>query len=363
MTTRAYVFNPGPAALPLEVLEEAREQLVSHEQTGLSIMEMSHRSKYVEQMNGQTQQLLLELLGLNDKDYHVLFMGGGASTQFALMPMNFLAPDTVGNYVLTGSFSDKAYSEAGYIGSTHVAASTKDAKWRTIPAPQDVQLSERAAYVHITTNNTIEGSRYNALPEVGDIPLFGDMTSDILSRELPLDRFSLIYAGAQKNLGPAGVTAVVVKDDLLQRASRDIPVILRYETSAKDRSLYNTPPVHAIYMTNLVLQWVKKNGGVAAIEQRNREKAGLLYDAIDGSGGFYRGIVDPDVRSDMNITWRMPSEELEQQFLEESKQHAFVGLAGHRSVGGLRASAYNAVPLEACRALAAFMTDFMKRNG
>jgi len=363
MTKRAYVFNPGPAALPLEVLQEASEQLANHEQMGLSIMEMSHRSKYVEQMNQETQQLLLELLGLKEGDCHVLFMGGGASTQFALMPMNFLAPETVGNYVLTGSFSEKAYSEAKYIGGTHVAASTKDANWRTIPDAQAIRLSERPAYVHITTNNTIEGSRYNALPEVGDTPLFGDMTSDILSRVLPLDRFSLIYAGAQKNLGPAGVTAVIVKDELLQQASRDIPVIMRYETYAKDRSLYNTPPVHAIYMTNLMLRWVKKHGGVAAMEKMNRAKAKLLYDAIEGSGGFYQGIVDPGVRSDMNITWRMRSEELEKQFLEESKQHAFIGLAGHRSVGGLRASAYNAVPLEACQALASFMADFMKRNG
>jgi phosphoserine aminotransferase len=363
MTKRAYVFNPGPAALPLEVLEEAQQHLVDHEQMGLSIMEMSHRSKYVQQLNEETQQLLLELLGLKEGEYHVLFMGGGASTQFALLPMNFLTPDSVANYVLTGSFSDKAYSEAKFIGRTNVAASTKADGWQRIPDPNDIHLSDQPAYVHITTNNTIEGSRYNVLPEVGDIPLFADMTSDILSRPLPFDRFSLIYAGAQKNLGPAGVTAVILKDDLLQRAAKNIPVILRYETFVKDRSLYNTPPVHAIYMTNLMLHWVKKQGGLPAMEQLNREKAGLLYDVIDGSGGYYQGIIHPEHRSDMNVTWRMPNEELERIFLEESKQHNFIGLAGHRSVGGLRASAYNAVPREACQALADFMTDFMKRNG
>ncbi len=363
MTKRAYVFNPGPAALPLEVLEEAQQQLVDHEQMGLSIMEMSHRSKYVQQMNDETQRQLLELLGLQEGEYHVLFMGGGASTQFALLPMNFLTPDTTANYVLTGSFSDKACKEAKFIGNTHVSASSKPDSWKRIPDMQAIQLSERAAYVHITTNNTIEGSRYNALPETGDVPLFADMTSDILSRPLPFDRFSLIYAGAQKNLGPAGMTAVILKDELLQRATKNIPVIMRYETFVKDRSLYNTPPVHAIYMTNLMLQWVKKQGGLGAMEQLNREKAGLLYDKIDGSGGFYKGIIHPEHRSDMNVTWRMPSEELEREFLEESKKHTFIGLAGHRSVGGLRASTYNAVPREACLALADFMADFMKRKG
>lgn len=362
MTKRIYNFNPGPAALPIQVLEQAQEEFVEYNQLGISLMEMSHRSKLVETLNEETQQLLLEIVGLKS-GYKVLFMGGGASTQFALIPLNFLMPDRVANYILSGSFSEKAYSEARYIGQTHIASSSKDQKWFNVPNHSDMQLADHSAYVHMTTNNTIEGSRFNEFPDVGPIPLIGDMTSDILSRKLDYQKFAFIYAGAQKNLGPAGVTTVIIRDDLLEHARNNIPQIMRYETFAKEKSLYNTPPVHSIYVMNLVLKWVIKQGGVAALEKRNAYKANMLYQTINTSGGFYKGIVNSADRSHMNITWKMSSEELEKQFVKESGLSGFEGLAGHRSVGGLRASAYNAVPVEACKALADFMVEFQRRYG
>lgn len=361
-TKRRYNFNPGPAALPLDVLEEAQQQFVDYDGKGISLLEMSHRSRTVEELNHETQLLLLSLLDL-PKGYEVLFMGGGASTQFALLPMNFLKPNLTANYVLTGSFAEKAYKEAAYIGRTHAAASSKEQGWRGIPALGTKDLSPDAAYVHITMNNTIEGSRYAEIPEVGAVPLVGDMTSDILSRKLDLQKFSMIYAGAQKNLGPAGVTVVVIRESWLEQASNEIPEIMRYSTFVKNKSLFNTPPVHAIYMTNLVLQWAQKQGGVEQLERHNLVKAGLIYEVIDASDGFYQGIIDVKDRSSMNVTWRMANEELERRFIAESETHGFEGLAGHRSVGGLRASAYNAVPYDACQALAEFMLDFAHRNG
>ncbi|BBH24485.1 phosphoserine aminotransferase [Paenibacillus baekrokdamisoli] len=362
MSNRLFNFNPGPAALPLEVLIQAQEEFVEYQNLGLSLMEMSHRSAAVEQLNEDTQKLFLQLLGLK-KGYHVLFMGGGASTQFALVPLNFLPPYAAAEYILTGSFSEKAYSEAKFIGAARLTASSKNDKWSKIPSMNEVEIDRASAYLHITTNNTIEGSRYNELPTTGDVPLIADMTSDLLSRKLPFQRFAMIYAGAQKNLGPAGVTAVIIKEEMLQRASSSIPQILRYETFVKHQSLYNTPPVHSIYMMKLVLNWTQKQGGIDQLEQRNTEKARLLYDVIDASGGFYQGIINKEDRSHMNMTWRMASEEMEQRFIAESEQNGFEGLAGHRSVGGLRASSYNAVSLQACKALAEFMIEFQRMNG
>jgi phosphoserine aminotransferase len=362
MTKRRYNFNPGPAALPLDVLEEAQEHFVDYQGTGISLLEMSHRSRAVEELNHDTQQLLLKLLDLPN-GYEVLFMGGGASTQFALLPLNFLDTTQIANYALTGSFSEKAYKEAAYIGHTHNAASSKNQQWRSIPTLSEADLATNSAYLHITMNNTIEGSRYNSIPEVGSIPLVADLTSEILSRKLDLQRFSMIYAGAQKNLGPAGVTVAIIRENWLEKASKKIPEIMRYDTFAKNKSLYNTPPVHAIYMMNLVLQWVVKQGGVEQLEHFNRVKSGLIYDVIDASAGFYKGIIEVNDRSHMNITWRMANEGIERQFIEESVANGFEGLAGHRSVGGLRASTYNAVPYEACQALADFMVDFARRNG
>lgn len=362
MKERKYNFNPGPAALPLEVLEEAQEQFVNYRGKGISLLEMSHRSRSVEEMNEETQHLLRSLLGL-PSTYEVLFMGGGASAQFALLPMNFLAPAQTANYVLTGSFAEKAYKEASYIGRTHIAASSKDLNWRSIPALSKNDLSSDPAYLHITMNNTIEGSCFTEIPEISGIPLVADMTSEILSRKLDLQKFAMIYAGAQKNLGPAGVTVVIIRDAWLAQASTQIPEMMRYATFAKHKSLYNTPPVHAIYMMNLVLKWTQQQGGVEYLELQNLRKSRLVYDVIDGSNGFYQGIIDTIDRSSMNITWRMANEELERKFIAESENLGFEGLAGHRSVGGLRASAYNAVPYDACRALADFMIDFAQRHG
>ncbi|WP_127532562.1 3-phosphoserine/phosphohydroxythreonine transaminase [Paenibacillus kobensis] len=363
MTTRLYNFNPGPAALPLEVLEEAKETTVQYGGRGISIMEMSHRSKPVEQLAAVTEQLLLELMGLQQDRYRALFMGGGASAQFAMLPLNFLAEGLAADYILSGSFSEKALQEAQFIGSTRKAASTKDEQWQRTPDVSSLQVKADTAYVHMTTNNTIEGSRFNVFPETGDVPLIADMTSDLLGRDIDYRRFSMIYAGAQKNIGPAGITAVIIRKELLERGSKHIPLIWRYATYANNDSLYNTPPVHALYLTNLVLQWTKRQGGVKQLEAVNRAKAALLYDAIDQSGGFYQGIIAKADRSDMNITWRLADKQLERLFVQESEQYGFEGLAGHRSVGGIRASAYNAVPVEACQALADFMTDFQLRHG
>jgi phosphoserine aminotransferase len=362
MKTRIYNFNPGPAALPLEVLEQAEEELVEFKSVGMSIMEMSHRSKLVEDLMNETQHLLLELLQLKN-GYQVLFMGGGASTQFALIPLNFLQPGKVASYSLSGSFSEKAYQEAKFVGDARIAGSSKEHHWREVPEINEKKVDPNANYLHITSNNTIEGSRYNRIPEIGQIPIIADMTSDILSRRLDFEKFSMIYAGAQKNLGPAGVTAVIIREDMLQYASKDIPIILRYETFLQHQSLYNTPPVHTIYVMNLILKWVIKRGGVKEMEKRNKEKAKLVYDVIDASKGFYNGIIAEKDRSDMNMTWRMSSEELERRFVQESERQGFEGLAGHRSIGGLRASAYNAVPFEACEALADLMIEFQRRHG
>jgi len=359
---RVYNFYPGPAALPLEVLELGQQAFVEYGGQGMSLLEMSHRSEPVEKLVEETEKLLLEIIGLRS-GYEVLFMGGGASAQFALVPMNFLAPGRVGRYVLSGSFSEKAYQEARTVGQAEILASGKAEKWARLPDLSRLAVGPDTAYVHVTTNNTIEGSQWKDIPDTGDIPLIGDMTSDILSRSLDWTKFAMFYAGAQKNLGPAGVTAVVVRSDLLKAGNEKIPTIFQYASYAKNKSLYNTPPVHSIYMMKLMLEWVVRQGGIAELEKRNEEKAALLYEAIDTSGGFFRGIVEEPFRSRMNVTWRMKDEELEKKFALESTQYGLIGLAGHRSVGGLRASIYNAVPVEACRALANYMRDFAKRHG
>ncbi|NOU67817.1 3-phosphoserine/phosphohydroxythreonine transaminase [Paenibacillus sp. LMG 31461] len=354
-------FNPGPAALPLEVLNQAQDKFIEYRK-GISIMEMSHRSKDVEQLFEETQQIMLGLLGLNS-DYQVLFMSGGASMQFAMVPMNLMSPKRNGSYILSGSFSEKAYKEAQTIGNAKIVASSQSQNWSILPAVSDLNVDPDAAYIHITTNNTIEGSQFRDFPSTSSVPLIGDMTSDLLSRKLEFNKFSMFYASAQKNLGPAGATVVVIHEDLLKECVNTIPAILNYRTYAQNKSLYNTPPVHSIYMMKLVLDWVNRQGGIAEIEKMNVQKANLLYDVIDSSGGYYKGIIEMPFRSMMNITWQMMDEKLEKLFIQESELHGFDGLAGHRSVGGLRASAYNAVPYQACKDLAEFMIDFQKRKG
>ncbi|WP_062197510.1 3-phosphoserine/phosphohydroxythreonine transaminase [Massilibacterium senegalense] len=358
---RAYNFNAGPSALPLAVLEKAQKELVDFQNTGMSVMELSHRSKEYEAVHNRAKELLYELLQIPE-NYDILFLQGGASTQFSMIPMNLLQEGQVANYVLTGSWSEKALKEAKKVGATHVSASSKDEKHNFIPALENIQLSENAAYLHITSNNTIYGTQWKVFPKV-NVPLIADMSSDILSRPLPVENFGMIYAGAQKNLGPSGVTVVIIRKDLIGKEDENIPTMLKYSTHAEKNSLYNTPPTFGIYMLSLVLEWVKEQGGVKAIEKANEEKAAILYDAIDASNGFYIGHAKEDSRSLMNVTFNLSDSELEKQFLQEAKEKGFVGLNGHRSIGGCRASIYNAVPKEACIALRDFMIEFQKQHG
>lgn len=357
MSKRAFNFNAGPAALPLEVLERAQAEFVDYRNTGMSIMEMSHRGAVYEAVHNEAQERLLSLLG-NPAGYKVLFIQGGASTQFAMIPMNFLGQGQTANYVMTGSWSDKALKEAKLIGETHVAASSEESKYMSLPKLADIQLSDNAAYLHLTSNETIEGTQFKDFPDTGAVPLICDMSSDILSRPFDLSRFGMVYAGAQKNLGPSGVAVVIVREDLVTDSPKHLPTMLRYNTYLKNNSLYNTPPSFGIYMINEVLKWIEEKGGLAGVQDMNRKKAALIYDAIDNSGGFYRGCVNPDSRSDMNITFRLETEEIEKEFVKASEKEGFVGLKGHRSVGGLRASVYNAVPYESCKALVDFMEHF-----
>ncbi|MCT1537840.1 MULTISPECIES: 3-phosphoserine/phosphohydroxythreonine transaminase [Lysinibacillus] len=361
MTQRAYNFNAGPSALPQEVLENAQQQLVNFRDSGMSIMEMSHRSAIFDEVHNEAITLLKKLYAIPE-NYEVLFLQGGASLQFTMVPMNFLTTEQKASYVLSGSWSEKAFKEAKLFGTPVEAASTKENQYRNIPAFEDIQFNEDDAYVHITSNNTIYGTQWKNYPDTGNVPLVADMSSDILSKPVDIEKFGIIYAGAQKNLGPSGVTVVIIRKDLLEKANKNIPTMLKYTTHADSNSLYNTPPTFGIYMLGEVLKWVEAKGGVAEIEKHNELKAKVIYDAIDNSNGFYKGHATPESRSLMNITFRVADEELEKLFLVEAKAAGFVGLNGHRSVGGCRASTYNAVPLEACEALRDFMVDFQQKH-
>lgn len=358
---RAYNFNAGPSALPLEVLEKAQQEIVNFQGAGMSIMEMSHRSANYEEVHNSAIARLRKLFSIPE-NYEVLFLQGGASLQFTMVPMNFLNEGQKASYVLTGSWSEKALKEAKLFGTPVEAASTKENKYRNIPALSEIAFNADDAYVHVTSNNTIYGTQWKEFPETGDVPLVADMSSDILSRPVDVSKFGIIYAGAQKNLGPSGVTVVIIRKDLLEKANTNIPTMLKYTTHVDSNSLYNTPPTFGIYMLGEVLRWVEEKGGLEAIEKQNEEKAKVIYDVIDNSNGFFTGHATEDSRSLMNITFRVADEELEKQFLAEAKAAGFVGLNGHRSVGGCRASTYNAVPFEACQALANFMLDFQRKH-
>ncbi|WP_078548936.1 3-phosphoserine/phosphohydroxythreonine transaminase [Litchfieldia alkalitelluris] len=358
---RAYNFNAGPSALPLDVLNRAQEEFINFKNSGMALMELSHRSKEYDQVHEKAISDLKEIYGIPE-GYEVLFLQGGASLQFSMIPFNFLKPNKVGNYVLTGTWSEKALKEAQKLGQTAVISSSEESSYRYIPSTDALVPTEDAAYVHITSNNTIYGTQWQEYPEFGNIPLIADMSSDILSKKVDISQFSLIYAGAQKNLGPSGVTVVIVKKDLLHDIPGNIPTILNYQTHAKNNSLYNTPPTFSIYVLSLVLDWVKAQGGLEGIENLNNRKADLIYQCIDQSNGFYKGHADDNSRSKMNITFTLPTEELTKKFISQSKEKGFVGLAGHRSVGGCRASIYNAVPIESCEALVKFMNDFKANN-
>ena len=357
---RAYNFYPGPATLPLAALERAQRELLDWEGTGTSVMETSHRSKEYDAVHNEAIALVRELLGVSDS-YHVLLLQGGATQQFAMVPMNLLKPGQSADYVITGSWSKKAYGEVQMVGNARVAAtSEKDKKFPRIPPPSELNLDPEAAYVHLTSNNTIAGTQWMGFPEVGDVPLVADMSSDIMWRPTDVSRFGVIYAGAQKNLGPSGVTLVIVRKDLVDRARTDIPKIFQYSQHAAANSLSNTPPTFAIYLLRNVLDTVKQSGGLAAAEKRNREKAGLLYDAIDARPDFYSSPVERDSRSVMNVVFNLPTPELEAEFIAEAQKRGMFGLKGHRSVGGMRASIYNAAPLEWVQTLVEFMKDFRK---
>lgn len=358
---RAYNFNAGPSALPLDVLKRAQEEFINFKDSGMALMELSHRSKEYDQVHEKAISDLKEIYEIPE-GYEVLFLQGGASLQFSMIPFNFLTPEKVGNYVLTGTWSEKALKEAQKLGKTAVISSSEESNYRYIPAIDASVPTEDAAYVHITSNNTIYGTQWQEYPDFENTPLIADMSSDILSKKIDISQFSLIYAGAQKNLGPSGVTVVIVKKDLLKDIPGNIPTILNYQTHLKNNSLYNTPPTFSIYVLSLVLEWVKEQGGVEGIEKLNNQKADLIYQCIDQSNGFYKGHADDNSRSKMNITFTLPTEELTKSFLSQSKEKGFVGLAGHRSVGGCRASIYNAVPLESCEALVKFMNDFKASN-
>lgn len=363
MPKKVHNFNAGPAIMPQAVLREAQAELLDYQGTGISILEASHRAKEFETINAEAQATLKRLLGLGD-DYSVLFLQGGASLQFAMLPMNFLTPGTVADYILTGSWSEKAIAEAGLLGEVRVAGSTGAEGYRRTPRGDELSFSDNSAYVHLTTNETIHGTQWHTLPPVeilGDRPLVADMSSDILSRPLDASRFAMIYAGAQKNLGPSGATVVIARRAWLDQAPTTIPAVLRYATHAKADSLYHTPPTFAVYLLNLTLRWIESEGGLTAIGERNARKAAIIYDAIDRSDGYYRGHADPGSRSQMNITFRLPGEADEKAFVKEATASGLIGLAGHRSVGGIRASIYNAMSEEGCAALAAFMEAFRRK--
>lgn len=359
-TKRAFNFNAGPSALPLEVLQKAQAELVDFKGTGMSVMELSHRSATFETVHNEAIARLRKLFEIPE-NYEVLFLQGGASLQFTMIPMNFLADGQKASYIQTGAWSEKAFKEAKFFGTPVEAASTKENNYKNIPALSDITVDEDAAYVHLTSNNTIFGTQWKTFPTTS-VPLIADMSSDILSKKVDVSKFAMIYAGAQKNLGPSGVTVVIARKDLLETANTNIPTMLQYATHVKNNSLYNTPPTFGIYMLGEVLKWVEEQGGLEVIEKRNEEKAKYIYDTIDNSNGFYYGHATEDSRSLMNITFRVADEELEKKFLAEAKEAGFVGLNGHRSVGGCRASAYNAVPVEACKALADFMVKFQQDN-
>lgn len=362
MTDRIFNFNAGPAVLPLDILQQAQAELLNYRGTGMSILEISHRSKPYEAIHQEAEADMKALLGLGD-DYRVLFLQGGGSLQFAMVPMNYLPAGQTADYILTGSWSEKALQEAKLLGQTHIAATTASEGYKRIPAKQEIKLSDRPAYVHITSNNTIYGTQWQEFPGFGDIPLMADMSSDMLSRPFNAKQFALIYAGAQKNLGPAGVTIVIIRKDLLDKCPQTIPTMLRYDTHAKNDSMYNTPPCFSVYLVHLVLRWLRQNGGLAAMEKHNQAKAALVYRQIDQSGGFYRGHAEPGSRSLMNITFRLPSEAMEAAFVKTAAQAGLGGLKGYRTVGGIRASVYNAMSREGCQALADFMAEFKRKNG
>ena len=361
MTERIFNFSAGPAVLPVPVLEEAQRDMLSLPGVGMSVMEISHRSKTFDEIIGRAEAGLRELMKV-PSNYHILFLQGGASLQFSMVPVNFLPSDGSADYVLTGSWGKKALKEAKKAGAVNVAATMADGGFTRCPSRDEMSLNPHAAYVHITSNETIEGVQWKREPVVGDVPLVADTSSDILSRQIDVSKYGIIYAGAQKNMGPSGLVVVILREDLLQRIPENLATMLDYRVHVENKSLYNTPNTWGIYILSLVCKWLQEKGGLAGMERENEEKARLVYEAIDATD-FYRGHADIDCRSTMNVTFRLPAEELEKQFVAEATAQGLDGLKGHRSVGGIRASIYNAFPRAGVEALVSFMKDFERRNG
>ncbi len=362
MTKRIFNFSAGPAALPEPVLKQAQEAIWDAAGSGIGIMEHSHRGKVFERVRDEAEQAARDLAGIPD-NYRVLFLQGGASLQFSMVPMNLLPADRTADYLLTGVWSQKAVKEAKILGAkVHIAATGESTNFDRIPQAGDIKYSERPAYVHLTTNNTIYGTQWNSEPAVpAGVPLVADTSSDMYSRPIDVSKYGLIYAGAQKNLGPSGVVLVIVRDDLVEAGPKTLPTMLQYRTHAAEKSLYNTPPAFGIYVMGEVFKWIRGQGGLAAMAQHNESKARLLYEFIDRSD-FFRGTAQPDSRSRMNVCFRAPTEELEGKFISEATKRGLDGLKGHRNAGGMRASIYNACPRAGVEALVAFMKEFEQAN-
>jgi phosphoserine aminotransferase len=360
-TARVFNFSSGPAVMPVPVLEQIQRDLVSLPGVGMSILEVSHRSKVFEEVIARAEADLRAVANI-PSNYKVLFLQGGASLQFSMVPLNLLTAGATADYIITGTWTDKAAKEAKKVGTVNIAGTSAADNFSRIPADSEISLTPGAAYVHITSNNTIEGTQWHRLPQVGQAPLVSDASSDILSGPIDVSKYGLIYAGAQKNLGPSGVTIVIVREDLLARSTKTLHTMLNYAVQAENGSLYNTPPCFAIYAVGLVLQWLRAQGGLEAMARVNERKAGKLYTELDRTG-FWRPTASKADRSLMNVTFRLPSEELEKQFVKESTAAGLDGLKGHRSVGGMRASIYNAFPESGVDTLVDFMREFERRNG
>ncbi len=362
MENRVFNFNAGPAILPEEVLKEAQENLFILPGQGMSILEMSHRSKKFEEILASAKSGIKQLLDIND-NYEILFLQGGASLQFSMIPMNLMPPQNNADYIVTGSWSEKAVKEAKKVGTVNVINPTKAENYKRLPKPEEIKLNPDAAYVHFTSNETIHGVEWMTEPEVGNVPLVCDASSDILHKKIDVNKYALIYAGAQKNIGPSGVVLVIIRKDMVTKSQDSLHTMLNYKVQVENNSLYNTPNTFGIYIIDLVAKHLLKKGGLDAMHKLNLEKAKILYDAIDNSNGYYKGHAEKDCRSLMNVTWRMPNEELEAKFASEASKAGMVGLKGHRSVGGLRASIYNAFPKKGVEELVKFMKEFQQKNG
>ena len=360
MTDRIYNFSPGPAVLPLEVLEQAAIDIINYQNSGIGIAEISHRSKEFIKVAKDAENLLRELYEIPN-NYKVLFLQGGASSQFFMIPMNLLAPGKKASYLNTGVWSKKSIKEAKLFGEIEIPYSSEDQKFKRVPVNGEYTISKDTEYVYFVTNNTIYGTQFKEFPKT-DAMLISDMSSDILSRKVDVGKFGLIFAGAQKNLGPAGVTIVIIREDLLDRAPENIPTMLKYKTHAEKDSMFNTPPCFSLYIMGEVLKWIKKNGGIEAIDAINQKKAALVYAAIDESSSYYRGHAEPASRSLMNISFNLATPELEAKFIAEATKAGLNGLKGHRSIGGCRASIYNAFPMEGVVRLVQFMKEFKAAN-